>query len=135
MRPLYLLSLLSSCLLTCGLPLVATAQESNVPPPPRLEKLDENEDAAITVSKPDTEKKITQQRSQGKVTEVRVKSGKRSYVVKPNTPAGSSLPGDAQSNAMRPPQWEVKQFSATPKKEDATTSPETAIPVSPPPSN
>ena len=47
---------------------------------------------------------------QGKVTEVKVHSGKSTYYVKPNDPAGSALPGDAQSSTNRGAQWQVKEF-------------------------
>ena len=93
--------------------------------PPKLEKIDEAGDAPITVTgKPDSEKKITEKREQGKVTEVKVKSGKSTYYVKPNAPAGSAQPGDLTGNANRGPQWKVMEFDLgkkkkTPQEQDA----------------
>jgi hypothetical protein len=79
--------------------------------PPKLEKLEEGEGPAVTIRKPDQKSKIQEKRAPGgKVTEVKVTSGGSTYVVKPNEPAGSAHPGDLQSNTIRPPQWEVKEF-------------------------
>jgi len=92
-------------ILTTSLP--ASAQST---PAPQLNALDDNEAPAITIRKPDNEREITEKREQGKVKEVRVQRGKNVYYLKPNEPAGSALPGDAQSNATRAPQWVVKEF-------------------------
>ncbi|HEX2530385.1 MAG TPA: DUF2782 domain-containing protein [Burkholderiaceae bacterium] len=100
-------------LAACAMPFTALAQQSGETrkdAPPQLEKLEEGEAPAVTIRKPDTEKKITEKREKGKVTEIKVKSGKSTYYLKPNEPAGSALPGDAQSNANRAPQWQVKEF-------------------------
>jgi hypothetical protein len=79
--------------------------------PPKLEKLEEGEAPAVTIRKPDQKSKIQEKRAPGgKVIEAKVTSGGSTYVVKPNDPAGSALPGDGQSNTMRAPQWEVKEF-------------------------
>ncbi|MEC5160882.1 hypothetical protein ACFDR9_002375 [Janthinobacterium sp. CG_23.3] len=85
--------------------------------PPKLEKLDESGDAPITVTAP-AEKKITEKREQGKVTEVKVTTGKSTYYVKPNTPAGSAVPGDLTGSANRGPQWKVMEFGPGKKKQD-----------------
>lgn len=88
--------------------------------PPKLEKIDEAGDSAITVTgKPDSEKKITEKREQGRVTEVKVKSGKSTYYLKPNTPAGSAQPGDVMGSANRGPQWKVMEFNLGKKKKSA----------------
>jgi hypothetical protein len=86
--------------------------------PPKLEKLDESGDAPITVTAPANEKKITEKREQGKVTEVKVTTGKSTYYVKPNTPAGSAVPGDLTGSANRGPQWKVMEFDLGKKKKD-----------------
>ncbi|HEY0845165.1 MAG TPA: DUF2782 domain-containing protein [Noviherbaspirillum sp.] len=89
-----------------AIPLMAGAQQ-----PPKLEKLEEGEAPAVTIRKPEQKSKIQEKRAPGgKVTEVKVTSGRSTYVVKPNDPSGSALPGDTQSNTTRPAQWEVKEF-------------------------
>lgn len=108
----------------------AAAQPKTATPeaPPQLEKLDEGEPPAITISKPDTESKISEKRENGKVTGIKVKSGNSTYFLKPSQPAGSSLPGDVQSGPLRGAQWQIFEFEAGPKKknedkEDDTTTP------------
>jgi hypothetical protein len=105
--------------------------------PPKLEKLEEVADDPITVNaKPAAaEKKITEKREGGRVTEAKVKSGKSTYTIKPNNPVGSALPGDALGSANRGPQWTVMEFDIgkkkkkTPEEEAADTS----VPPPPPP--
>lgn len=116
---------------------VASAQTPAAGTPPKLEKIEEVADDPITVNaKPATaEKKITEKREGGRVTEAKVKSGKSTYTVKPNNPVGSALPGDAVGSANRGPQWTVMEFDLgkkkkkTPEEEAADTS----VPPPPPP--
>jgi hypothetical protein len=96
------------------MPLLVGAQQ-----PPVLEKLEEGEPPAITIRKPDTEKQITEKRQQGKVTEVKVKSGKSTYYLKPADPAGSAMRGDGQSDEIRAAQWPVLEFDMGGKKKKA----------------
>ena len=96
------------------MPLLVGAQQ-----PPVLEKLEEGEPPAITIRKPDTEKQITEKRQQGKVTEVKVKSGKSTYYLKPADPAGSAMRGDGQSDEIRAAQWPVLEFDMGVKKKKA----------------
>jgi hypothetical protein len=100
--------------------------------PPKLEKLEEIADDPITVTaKPAPERQITEKREGGRVTEAKVKSGKSTYTVKPNTPAGSALPGDAVGSANRGPQWTVMEFDLGKKKKKTTEedgSPDTTAP-------
>ena len=99
---------------------------------PPLEKIEETADAPITVTtKPESEKKITEKREQGKVTEVKVTTGKSTYYLKPNTPAGSAVPGDAVGSANRGPQWQVLEFDLGKKKK--TQSEQDAADEAPPP--
>lgn len=100
------------CLAGSGALLQARAQQGRQPAdaPPRLEKLEEGEAPGITIRKPEGARKITETRKQGKVTEIKVNSGNSTYYLKPNSPAGSALPGDAQSSSMRAAQWEVLEF-------------------------
>lgn len=104
----------ASGLAACAMPLLVGAQQ-----PPVLEKLEEGEPPAITIRKPDTEKQITEKRQQGKVTEVKVKSGKSTYYLKPVDPAGSAMRGDGQSDEIRAAQWPVLEFDMGAKKKKA----------------
>lgn len=105
---------IGSGLAACAIPLLVSAQQ-----PPALEKLDEGEPPAITIRKSDTEKQITEKRQQGKVTEVKVKSGNNTYYLKPVDPAGSAIRGDGESNEIRAAQWPVFEFDAGAKKKKA----------------
>ena len=112
------------------MPLLADAQQ-----PPKMEKLEEGEAPAITIRKPDTEKKITEKREKGKVTEVKVQTGKSTYYLKPNEAAGNAVPGDAQSNQNRGAQWSVREFDLGRKKKGAKLPadvPAESIPPAPP---
>jgi hypothetical protein len=101
--------------------------------PPKLEKIEEIADDSITVTaKPAPERQITEKREGGRVTEAKVKSGKSTYTVKPNTPAGSALPGDAVGSANRGPQWTVMEFDLG-KKKKKTADEEAADTSAPPP--
>lgn len=102
--------------------------------PPKLEKIEEVADDPITVNaKPAAEKKITEKREGGRVTEVKVKSGKSSYTLKPNNPAGSALPGDAVGSANRGPMWTVKEFDLGKKKKQSKEEEGAADDSAPPP--
>lgn len=104
----------ASALAACAMPLLVSAQQ-----PPVMEKLEEGEPPAITISPPDTGKQITEKRQQGKVTEVKVKSGKSTYYLKPVDPAGSAVRGDGQSDEIRAAQWPVLEFDLGLKKKKA----------------
>jgi hypothetical protein len=85
--------LLSICLLAGAA--YANAQQTPSSAPPKLERIEEGSDTPITVT-PQTsgQHKITEKKEGGRVTEVQVKSGKSTYVMKPNVPAGNAQPGD-----------------------------------------
>jgi hypothetical protein len=91
------------------LPMLAAAQQTP-PPPPQLEKLEEGEAPAITIRKEDSQRRITEKKEGGRVTEIKVQSGKSTYYLKPNEQPGNAQPGDAQSNITRPAQWKVLEF-------------------------
>lgn len=120
---------LTAAVAAFAIPLMAGAQQ-----PPKLENLDEGEPPAVTIRKPEQKNKVQEKRAPGgKVTEVKVTSGRSTYVVKPNDPAGSSLPGDTQSNSTRPAQWEVKEFDLGRPKERKESEEAGAADVPPPP--
>lgn len=99
--------------------LAGSAVAQPAPPPPQPQKLEQIEevDNPVTVSsKPSPQTKIVEKREGGRVTEAKVTSGKSTYTVKPNTPAGSALPGDAAGSANRGPQWTVLEFDLLSKK-------------------
>ncbi|MES2743567.1 MAG: hypothetical protein V4754_21815 [Pseudomonadota bacterium] len=124
--PLFLLSLLAAT----G---PARAQTQNAAPP-KLEQIEEGSDTPITVTaKPNTGRSISEKREQGRVTEVKVQSGKSSYTLKPNTPAGSALPGDMTGSANRGPQWQVMEFDLGKKKTKAHDEETADAPAPPPP--
>ncbi|WP_338847121.1 hypothetical protein V8J88_00190 [Massilia sp. W12] len=79
---------------------------------------DISKENSLQLGKPEPERKITERKVNGKVVEAKVKSGKSQYVVKPNETPGA-LPGDKQSNQVRPAQWQVMEFGGEKKpKED-----------------
>lgn len=69
--------------LAVATPLWATAQQPS-DTPPKLEPLQEGEEPAVTIRKEDGERQVTETRKNGKVTEIKVKSGKSTYYLKPN---------------------------------------------------
>lgn len=91
-------------------PLAVLAQQAAAPEPPRLEKLEEGEAPAITIPGRQSEQQIEERRDHGEVTSSKVRSGPSTYYVKPNKPRGSALPGDAQSTANQPAQWQIIEF-------------------------
>jgi hypothetical protein len=125
---------LSLCLLAhAGL---AMAQQKPSEAPPKLDIIEQGSDTPITVTPPKQSggAKITEKKEGGRVTEVKVKSGKSSYTMKPNIPAGNAQPGDAQSGAVRAPQWTILEFDLGKKKKtDRENVPDTAAPPPPPP--
>jgi hypothetical protein len=46
--------------------------------------------------------------------------------MRPNTPAGNAQPGDANSSAIRAPQWQVLEFDMNAKRKAAGASTEGA---------
>lgn len=113
--------LVPALLLTLGAH-AAFAQSTPSQAPPKLEKIEEVADDAITVTaKPTPEHKITEKRdNSGQVVEATVKSGPSTYTLKPNRPAGTALPGDAMGSANRGPQWTVMEFDIGKKKKKTT---------------
>lgn len=117
-------------------PLVVSAQNAApdatpmavAPPPPETQRLEEGQAPAVTIRQPDTQKKITEKKSQGRVTEVKVQTGKSTYYAHPNDAAGSSMRGDAQSDTTRPVQFHVGEFGK-PKDKKAQEPVQTLAPA------
>jgi hypothetical protein len=114
---------------TAAASLPALAQQgATAPPPPRMEKLEEGEAPAVTITPPSDRTTITEKRAPGgKRTEVKVKSGKSTYNVQPSDEPGNAQQGDGQSIAAKPAQWQVLQFDMNREKNPKQ------IPVEPPP--
>ena len=88
--------------------------------PPKLEKLEEGDQGVLIRKEEGT--KITDQRQADYQRQTKVKTPHTQYTVRPNTPAGSSLPGDAQSSPNRAAEFSIMQFDlGTKKKKDAKT--------------
>ncbi len=77
-------------------------------PVQELEIIDEVDQPAITIRKPDVTGEITEKRQGGIVKEVKVKSGPSTYYLYPNGPGG--VPGSFDSNEVRPALWKVHEF-------------------------
>lgn len=132
MPTLTLRSLLAVAAATLAMPVMVHAQApandaANTPPPPQTMKLEEGEAPEVTITQPSTEKKITEKKQQGKVTEVKVQTGRTTYYAKPNDTPGS-MRGDAQSDSSRPAQFQVGEFGP-PKKHEAPEPVQTLQPA------
>lgn len=99
----------------------APAQQRPAQTPPQLERIEPGSDTPATTIPPKERTRITEKRANdGSVTEVEVQSGKSRYIMKPNVAPGNAQPGDAQSSAIRAPQWQVMEFDfGNPKKQEA----------------
>ena len=118
-------ALLTLCLLASGF---AAAQQE----PPKLDRIEPGSDVPATTIPPKERTRITEKKQNGQVTEVEVQSGPSRYIMKPNVPAGNAQPGDAQSSAIRAPQWQVMEFDfGNPKKQGATEQPVAPAPAKP----
>lgn len=133
MRSLKVLHL-AAFVASCASILPAAAQPGDsAPPPPQLQKLEEGEQPAVTIRKPNEERKIEEKRAPGgKVQEIKVTSGKSTYYLKPNQPAGSAQPGDQESAANRGVQWEAMEFDLS-RRQAKEGEAEQQAPAAPPP--
>ncbi|HWT73082.1 MAG TPA: DUF2782 domain-containing protein [Oxalicibacterium sp.] len=101
------------------------------PPPPETQRLEEGEAPAVKIAPPSTEKKITEKKSQGRVTEVKVQTGRTTYYAYPNDAPGA-MRGDAQSESSRPVQFRVGEFGP-PKDKPEAEEPVQTLPPNPHP--
>lgn len=96
---------------------VAVGQEAQQTAPTQdLEIIDEVDQPAITIRKPDMTGEITEKRQGGIVEEIKVKSGPSTYYLYPNGPNG--VPGSFESNEVRPALFRVHEFDVGEKKQD-----------------
>lgn len=86
------------------------------PPAQDLEIIDEVDQPAITIRKPDMTGEITEKRQGGIVEEIKVKSGPSTYYLYPNGPNG--VPGSFESNEVRPALFRIHEFDVGEKKQD-----------------
>jgi hypothetical protein len=101
--------------------------------PPKLERIEPGSDVPATTIPPKRGTQIVERRDGGQVTEVEVTTpGGSHYYMKPNT-----QPGNAQTNAIRAPQWKVGEFDLSGKRratnEAGQNVPTTADAPPPPP--
>ena len=138
LRTSSLLKLLSLCLAAHAGLVSAQAQQTTparpaqqpAQTPPQTERIEPGSDVPTTTIPPRERTRITEKRgNDGSVTEVEVQSGKSRYIMKPNVAPGNAQPGDAQSSAIRAPQWQVMEFDlGNPKKKDAADQAANAAP-------
>jgi hypothetical protein len=102
------------------------------PPPPETQRLEEGDAPAVTIRQPDNQESITEKKSQGRVTEVKVQTGSTTYYAYPNDPAGSAMRGDGQSDVSRPVQFRVGEFGP-PKNRPEAEEPVQTLPPNPHP--
>jgi hypothetical protein len=105
-------------------------QQPQQPPsdkPPKLERIEPGSDVPATTIPPRPRTQIREHRSNsGQVTEVEVQSAGSHYYMRPNVPAGNAQPGDAESGAVRAPEWKVLEFDLSGKRKAATPGAEGA---------
>lgn len=101
--------------------------------PPQLERIEPGSDEPATTIAPKERTRIIERRgNDGMVKEVVVESGPSRYIMKPHSPPGTALPGDALSNDIRAPQWQVLEFDfGNPKKETADPAATAPAPARP----
>ncbi|HTH44064.1 MAG TPA: DUF2782 domain-containing protein [Oxalicibacterium sp.] len=136
MRTTTLCSLLSLSAVLLAAPAVhaqssAPSGQDVAPPPPETQRLEEGEAPAVNIRPPDTSKKITETKSQGRVTEVKVQTGRSTYYAYPNDAPGT-MHGDAQSETTRPVQFRVGEFGP-PKAKPEAEEPVQTLPPNPHP--
>lgn len=97
---------------------LAQQNDANTPPPPQMEVLEEGVAPATTIRRQGSGKNtITEERTRGRVTGIRVERGDSTYFIEPKDPTGSALPGDTQAPTIRAPQWRVFEFDMKPPEE------------------
>jgi hypothetical protein len=135
MRTFKVWTIVALCVAAYAATPTAGAQQraENIPTPPQMERLEEGDAPAVTARSAENNRSITEKREQGKVILTEVKSGNSTYYLKPNAPAGSALPGDAQSNSLRAAQWKVLEFDWN-RGSDAQKAAESTALAPPPPS-
>ena len=114
-------------------PAPAAQQQRPSDAPPQLERIEPGSDVPATTIPPRQGTRITEKRgNDGQVKEVEVQAGPSRYTMKPNIAPGNAQPGDATSNNIRAPQWQVMEFDfGNPKKQDTAEQPVAPAPARP----
>lgn len=112
---------LSIALLACaGAAVAQSAGTAQTQPQPPTERIEPESETPATNIEPRRGTQIREKRNNsGQVTEVEVQSGKSRYTMKSGQPVGNAQPGDAQSSAIRAPQWQVMEFDLNGKRKAA----------------
>jgi hypothetical protein len=114
----------------------AFAQSTPSQAPPKLEKIEEVADDAVTITSKQQQKNETQiaerRDSSGNVVETTVKSGPSTYTLRPAQSNGTALPGDRTGGPLRGAQWTIMEFDLGQKKKK-TVDEEPADTSAPPP--
>ena len=106
----------------------AYAQE----PAAGTEILDETDEPAITIRKPDINAEIVERRNGGMVDEIKVTSGPSTYYLYPNGKNG--VPDSFESGLVRPALWKVGEFDVTERAKKVSDENDPMSPDVPPPS-
>ncbi len=96
--------------------------------PPQLETGDDSTNPGITVRQPDNKPVITERRQGGEIKDIKVKSGKSTYHLKPGSTAANNAQGGASTT--HPAQWVIKEFGAGSKPNKEAVDPATLPPAS-----
>lgn len=112
----------------------ALAQQKPAETPPKLEVIEEGSDTPIVVTPPKTGgAKITEKKDGGRVTEVKVKTGKSAYTMKGAHPSAVNERGNATGSTLGTPQWQVLEFDLARKKKTSKEDvPAADVPPPPP---
>jgi hypothetical protein len=126
------LATLTLCLLAHAGMAAAQQQAAQPQPtdkPPKLERIEPGSDVPATTIPSRRGTQITEKKQNGQTTEVQVNAGGSRYTMRPNTPAGNAQPGDAESSAVRAPQWQVLEFDLNGKRKAAGAAAADATPA------
>lgn len=112
----------------------ALAQQKPSEAPPKLEVIEEGSDQPIVVTPPKAGgAKITEKKDGGRITEVKVKTGKSAYTMKGTNPAAVNERGSGGGSTVGAPQWQVMEFDLNRKKKtDKEDVPAADVPPPPP---
>lgn len=124
-----------NCMLIAAICAMAATTYAGAPPsdtPPKMDPLDEG-DPAVSHSKDNKNNRDEQLIQHGQDREVRVNSSAGTYIIKPNSSVGTSLPGDAQSTSSTPAQWVIKSWGGS-KSTDKVDEQPPVLPTNPNPS-
>lgn len=104
-----------------------------------VEVIDEVDQPAITIRKPEVTDEISETREGGETTEIKVKSGPSTYYLYPSG-ARHAAPSVHERGTMRPAMWKVYQFDIGEADQDKRTKKQESkmdplnVPALPPPS-